>query len=1087
MNLSKIRSVFSQLKIIRFNWYIFLLLIFCLSAYCVQSFTDLKTLSQTKDNLSEKAALIQRQQTLKEIVTILANECLDEVCNQNQYSEDFFRKIQTVVSTYESSKLFDPKIYSDSNDLGALFNMLKLHRAPTVDSEKSNSQRREDIRFTARSALSFIDVQSQKIDSAIRAQDVDLVPLTSNVLRFTLAFVENVTSENVDKKEPLRISVAGQNQIEQQKLVKRQLVDIRLFQSAFGNRVDDEIQFRLDEYSKNLGLLSNSISSQESAQLRDSYLVLANIKGIRIMKLNLSLLDFLISHNLTQYFESSQRLEERILLQKVLLTVLIIFCIILSLASLFFGLRETAILQNRYFVMGLLNSLGRIYENSNQANNLVAAECSRLIEDFRRATEQLTFLVDRKERELESLRKSVETRTDLFHRLVSNNTDLISHLDEALRYTYVNPALCRVTGITEEEFIGKTRHELDLKIKDFENKAEFTKGVFGSAGPTKFEFEMDTVVGMRVFEGNFVPEKNESGESIGLLTVCRDITEKVIIQTEFKKYSDQIAQLLRLLPIAVFIIEKNHVTIWNNEAQRILEWPHEIGQYTCGIPLNLAFAGMPAEWNLLFDRELDKKVEFIKHRKDGTPMFLSAFISSISNNEAGSGLMMTLQDVSDQKYQEKKIYALDNFDPLTNLVNRARFTQILQSEVARNRSTSCGLGLLIMDLDRFQLVNEAGGHAFGDSLIENLAGRLRETCNDAISIARIGGDEFAALIEIGSDYHMTARCAQNVVRSFSAAFSIGTQICHPSISIGIANFPVDAETSIELLKLAELAMYEKKENGGNGYQFSSPAFQVTSLARTKMELALRESVTDFSQFELHFQPKIELTTGKIHSFEALLRWQHPDLGMVSPTDFIPVAEQTGLILPIGIWVLREACVKAKTLGKNGVVQKVAVNLSVKQFQDPSLYRNILDIAKKCGVSPSVLELEITESILMDDIEQARKTLAKLKAVGISISIDDFGTGYSSLSYLKVLPIDTIKIDRSFISSIPNSSEDMLIVQAIIELGHRLGLSIVAEGVENLTQRQFLLENNCDIVQGYLFSEPLSPDELETYLTKFDNS
>jgi predicted signal transduction protein with EAL and GGDEF domain len=358
-----------------------------------------------------------------------------------------------------------------------------------------------------------------------------------------------------------------------------------------------------------------------------------------------------------------------------------------------------------------------------------------------------------------------------------------------------------------------------------------------------------------------------------------------------------------------------------------------------------------------------------------------------------------------------------------------------------------------------------------------VADRLRAQSREGDTVARVGGDEFVVLIENSENLRDVSACACRLVESLSAPYLLGKSECRVTLSIGISVFPTDGNDSQALLKAADVAMYRAKETGRNHYLHYLPSMNVHTLERLNLESDLSHAM-ERGEFLLHYQPKVEIATGMIAGTEALLRWKHPIRGLVPPVDFISLAEETGLIVPIGEWVLATACAQTKAWQDQGLTDlRVAVNLSARQFSDSGLLAKLTRIIRSSGLDPSSLELEITESVVMSHAECAVTVLEQLKSIGVQIAIDDFGTGYSSLGYLKRFPIDTIKVDRSFIMDIPADAGDMKIARAIIAMAHALRLNVVAEGVENAEQLNFLRSYRCDAAQGYFFFRPLPADEV----------
>jgi diguanylate cyclase (GGDEF)-like protein/PAS domain S-box-containing protein len=429
-----------------------------------------------------------------------------------------------------------------------------------------------------------------------------------------------------------------------------------------------------------------------------------------------------------------------------------------------------------------------------------------------------------------------------------------------------------------------------------------------------------------------------------------------------------------------------------------------------------------------------------------------------------------------RKQAEARVRRLAHYDELTGLPNRTMFNQRVSSALARARRRERQLAILFIDLDRFKNINDTLGHDAGDRVLNEIAQRLRGCLRETDTVGRLGGDEFVVLIEEVAEPAQVALVAQKVLAEVGRPIALGAQEVHITASIGISTYPADSDDMQGLMKNADISMYRAKELGKNNYQFYSAQMNVHTLERLAMESDLRRAL-ERNEFLLHYQPKIDLASGVIGGMEALIRWRHPVKGMISPVQFIGLAEETGLIVPIGEWVLRTACAQNRVWQSNGHAPLcVAVNLSARQFSQPSLLEDVARVLADTGLDARLLELEITESMVMRNPAHAVTLLDRLKAMGVRLSIDDFGTGYSSLSYLKRFPIDNVKIDSSFIQDLPGDGEDAAITRAIIAMAHSLRLGVVAEGVETDKQRQFLRQHGCDEMQGFLFSKPLSAED-----------
>jgi diguanylate cyclase (GGDEF)-like protein/PAS domain S-box-containing protein len=471
-------------------------------------------------------------------------------------------------------------------------------------------------------------------------------------------------------------------------------------------------------------------------------------------------------------------------------------------------------------------------------------------------------------------------------------------------------------------------------------------------------------------------------------------------------------------------------------------------------------------------------------RKDGSPIWVGLTIAG-KRDRFGEALydISIVEDISARKQAEERVQYLATHDGLTGLPNRAMFAQVLHLAVESARRYDRKIAVLFIDLDRFKIINDTLGHDAGDVLLREMSARLKDCLRSSDVVARLGGDEFVVLVQEIHEETQVGLIARNILSAAMKPVVILGQECRVTASVGVCIFPDAAADEQSVMKNADMAMYLAKEQGKNNYQFYTINMKAHSVERLTLETNLRRALERHELF-IHYQAKVDFKSGEITGVEALLRWENPELGSISPAQFIPLAEETGLIVPIGLWVLQSACAQNVAWQRQGLPPVcMAVNLSMRQLSDENLTREIAAVLEETGMDPSLLELEVTESMIMHNSERAVRVLTDIKALGVRLAIDDFGTGYSSLAHLKRFPIDTLKVDRSFIREIPSDPEDRAITEAIIAMGKTLSLTVVAEGVETPEQQAFLSERSCDEMQGFYFSVPVAPEDFASLLRK----
>jgi diguanylate cyclase (GGDEF)-like protein len=447
-------------------------------------------------------------------------------------------------------------------------------------------------------------------------------------------------------------------------------------------------------------------------------------------------------------------------------------------------------------------------------------------------------------------------------------------------------------------------------------------------------------------------------------------------------------------------------------------------------------------------------------------------------------LVRSMQYSIERKRYQEALEHQANYDVLTGLPNRNLLHDRLKRAVFAQRNVR-PIAVVFIDLDHFKFINDSLGHTQGDKLLAIIAERLNSIVRDGDTVARLGGDEFVLVLNDQNKEEVIFRAMHRVLKKISEPMTIDGQELYITCSAGVSLYPQDGPDVETLLKTADVAMYRAKDQGRNNFQFYTPEMNDLANERLALEHSLRRAL-ERNELLLYFQPKVELATGGVVGAEALLRWQHPESGLIAPDRFVPIAEETGLILQIGAWVLKAACNQSRMWQEAGLPPvTMAVNLSARQFRQENFVNIVTQILHETGLNPGQLEMELTESMLMHNANAAITILGELRSLGVRLSLDDFGTGYSSLSYLSRLPMDTLKIDRSFVHHLggPNESGHSVLAQAIISLGHSLNLRVIAEGVETAAQLKFLKTHACDEAQGFYFGEPMPPDEYAKMLTE----
>ena len=648
-----------------------------------------------------------------------------------------------------------------------------------------------------------------------------------------------------------------------------------------------------------------------------------------------------------------------------------------------------------------------------------------------------------------------------FRELVESAGDVMYQGDRDGFFTYANPAAARLTGFTEKELVGKHFTELVCPGHRERLKELYLRQIEEETENTYVEFPLQTRSGDELWMGQNVQLVRDGGEVVGLQGVARDITARRRMEALARENPNPVVQCdARGQPEHANPAATALATLLGyDEVRGILPPEHE---------LLVGAALRDGEGAEQIEVQLGDRIFSWSYRPD----------------RASGDVYIFGVDITGRRLIEEQLRHDALHDALTGLPNRLLFMERLTHAIARARRRETYLfAVLFLDLDRFKVINDSLGHQVGDELLVLIAQRLGRCLRGEDTVARFGGDEFAILLEGITGISDATRVAERIQAELSASVNLGGFDVFTSASIGIALSSTAYERPEYLLRNADMAMYRAKGLGQARFEVFDRAMHAQALARLQLETDLRRAV-ERGEFVLHYQPIVTMRTGEICGVEALIRWMHPERGMMAPDQFIPVAEETGLILPIGRWVLKEACRNVRVwrvrYGEEAI-GTVGVNLSAKQFSQADLADQIADALDSSGLPGAALRLEITESAVMENADAAIILLRQLKALGIQISLDDFGTGYSSLSYLHRFPLDTVKIDRSFVQRIDSEERTTQLVETVLTLARSLGVTAVAEGIETEEQVAALRELDCDFGQGYHFSRPLAPAQLEELL------
>ncbi len=650
--------------------------------------------------------------------------------------------------------------------------------------------------------------------------------------------------------------------------------------------------------------------------------------------------------------------------------------------------------------------------------------------------------------------------------------------------THWSEELYRIVDRSPDEFIPSYEGYLGcIHPEDREHFRGLTSSVLEQREPYSGEYRIVRPDGSvrHIFEKGQL-YRDEAGKALRLVGVIHDITETKLRDLELEAQSNTLQSILDNAPIGIWYQNADGRLLFVNQAfcsavgiseETFLSVPHYAELY----PPEIAASCMRTDAEAMAEDGAHTSFEKIPF-SDGKVHDLE-IIKARQVNEQGniSGLIGLSMDVTEKLQAEERLRQQAFYDELTGLANRSYLLDQLDKELAAARRHDHYSALLFFDLDNFKIINDTLGHSTGDRLLQETSTRLKQLTRVEDTIARLGGDEFVIIASaLSSDEEAAAQQARQLAEKLRESLSLPYMLegheHHLTLSIGINLFPVGEQSIDDLLKQADTAMYRAKESGRDAISFFQPSMQQATEERFRLQADMRQALA-LGEFELHYQPQLN-EDGRVLGAETLLRWKHPERGFVSPANFIPLAEESGLILDIGDWVLREACAQMRRWRDQGLeLDTLAINVSPRQFQQKGFVKRVEQIMADSGVDPAHLELELTEGIFVNNIDEVSSKMERLRALGLRFSIDDFGTGYSSLAYLKRLPLDRLKIDQSFVRDITRDDTSALNVEAILALARHLTLEVIAEGVEEEAERRFLLEKGCDNYQGYLFSRPLA--------------
>jgi len=686
-------------------------------------------------------------------------------------------------------------------------------------------------------------------------------------------------------------------------------------------------------------------------------------------------------------------------------------------------------------------------------------------------------------RQVEQALRESEAR---YRSIIESIHDAYYEVDLAGNMVLCNSAFCRMLGYAFSE-LERRNNNMFQTPEVAQRISRIFSEVYRTGMPAdSFDWQMVRKDGRVVTgEGSVQLVRNLNGEPVGFRGILRDVTERRKVEQALRESEARFRALTNVSSDWYWEqdagIRFTRMESRDPDSGSVRDFFVGRTPWETGLRIELE-RGWDGFRDLMRAQQPFRDIVFHRTLADGSPYYVSVSGEPIFDAEGVfTGYRGVAREITDKKLAEERIQYLATHDGLTGLPNREMFSQLLTGAISSAKRYERSFAVLFIDLDRFKFINDTLGHDAGDALLEEVSTRFKTALRASDVIARLGGDEFVALVQETREEEPAATVASKLLAAAASPFMLRGRECRVSASIGIALYPRDGEDEQTLMKHADIAMYHAKEEGKNNFQFYTQDITTQSLERLTLETSLRRAL-ERNEFSLHYQAKRDVASGAITGVEALLRWNNDELGNVPPAQFIPLAEELGIIVPIGKWVLKTACEQNMAWQRMGLPPIcMAVNLSVRQFADEDLLDDIAAILRSTGMAPQLLELEITEGMVVHDPEHAKRLLLAIRQMGVRLAIDDFGSGYSSLGQLKHFPINTLKVDRSFIRDIVHSKDDKAITEAIISMGKTLNLTVVAEGVETVEQEAFLRAFACDQIQGYYFSKPVPADAFAALL------